>query len=345
MGQTGERYTDARRAFTPAGGDGGSLGADPKTTFDLPKGPIGWFSDQAQNLILLATDEARMLSHATVEPEHLLLATTRRGNVVHLFDADSGRMIHKAIEQIRGFGDKLTVDPRRSPASEQVLTQAIEAAQVRGIRDPSTEHLLLALAHHDLPVQLLAAIGVSDVQALVDRQYPVERPPVPTDIVQKRAAQLARFGFNLPQPGPMPPVFERFTSQARAAINRAVAVTRTLDDSEVQPVHLLIATLGADGIAATVRSRLGWDLPPAVAPERTRRRATDIFSNRARQVVAEDLLVLAERLDHKPLTTGHLLIALLESPDERTAEIAQSLPEFEAITGAILEALPSAEET
>jgi ATP-dependent Clp protease ATP-binding subunit ClpA len=345
MAQTGEKYTEARRALTSSSGDGGSVGGDPKTTFGLPEGPIGWFTDQAQNLILLAADEARMLNHPAVEPEHLLLATTRRGNAVQLLGADSGRLLHDAIEQVTGFGDKLTLDPRRSPASEQVLTQAIEAGQVRGIRDPSTEHLLLALAQHELPARLLAGIGVSDVQAIVDSHYRVQRPPVPDDIVQQRAVQLARFGFTLPRPGPMPPVFERFTSHARAAVDGAVTTARTLDDSYVQPVHLLTATLSADGIAATVRSELGWDLPPVVSPESARRRATGIFSDRARRLVAEDVLVLAARLNQKQLTTGHLLIALLESPDERTAEIAQSLPEVTTITRRILEALPGGAET
>lgn len=70
---------------------------------------MGWFTDQAYNLILLAEDEARMMSHATVEPEHLLLTAARRGNVERLLvgDAFAARAIHDEILRIKGFGEKL----------------------------------------------------------------------------------------------------------------------------------------------------------------------------------------------------------------------------------------------
>ncbi len=47
------------------------MGGDP-VMIAWPKDSLGWFTDQACNLIRLADDEARMMSHATVEPEHLL---------------------------------------------------------------------------------------------------------------------------------------------------------------------------------------------------------------------------------------------------------------------------------
>jgi predicted ATP-dependent protease len=66
------------------------------------------FTDQAYNLILAAEDEARMLGRAMVEPEHLLLALARRGNVESLLarrqvagrmapaSGDSGRTAREA---------------------------------------------------------------------------------------------------------------------------------------------------------------------------------------------------------------------------------------------------------
>jgi ATP-dependent Clp protease ATP-binding subunit ClpA len=50
---------------------------------------LGAFTQQAHNLILLSEDEARMLGRSFVEPEHLLLALTRHGNVRSLL-ADPG---------------------------------------------------------------------------------------------------------------------------------------------------------------------------------------------------------------------------------------------------------------
>lgn len=87
MAQTGEKYTEARRAMLAAGGSTGGTGGTgegPDVALLWPEDSLGWFTDQAYNAILLADDEARMLSHVSVEPEHLLLATTRFGNVARL---------------------------------------------------------------------------------------------------------------------------------------------------------------------------------------------------------------------------------------------------------------------
>ena len=99
MAQTGEKYTEARRALLASGGDSGRAGGGPGVTIAWPEDSLGWFTDQAYNLILLADDEARMMSHATVEPEHLLLATARRGNAERLL-AGLDHAIHDQILRI-----------------------------------------------------------------------------------------------------------------------------------------------------------------------------------------------------------------------------------------------------
>ena len=191
MEQTGEKYTDARRALLSSGGDHGGTGEDPGLTITWPADSLGWFTDQAYNAILLATDEARMLSHPGIDPEHLLLAAARYGNVERLL-AGAGvaaRAIRDVIVRLRGFGDRLELRPRRSPASEQVLRRAVVAAQARGVLGPSTEHLLIALGEQELPARILAELGVSSAQALVDAGYPAARPPVDHAIIEQRAAE------------------------------------------------------------------------------------------------------------------------------------------------------------
>ena len=344
MGQTGEKYTDARRALLASGGDGGRTGGDSGVTIAWPDDSLGWFTDQAYNLILLADDEARMMSHTTVEPEHLLLATTRRGNAERLL-AGLSQAIHDQILRIKGFGDKLELRPQRSPVSEEVLRRAVLAAADRGVRGPSTEHLLLAVGEQELPAHLLAELGITDIQAVVDAAYPVTRPPIDHALVQLRAAQLAAHGLTAPSPGPIPPIFERFTSRARDAVNAGIEHARKLDAPYVEVAHLLHGVLDAKtGVVATVRSRHNWDLPPAQFVQPRYPRATDIFSHDARRIVAEDVLIIAERLGHRPLTTGHLLLAMLESPDEHTSEITRSLPDVREITAAVIDALPGAAE-
>lgn len=344
MAQTGEKYTEARRALLASGGEVGGAGEDPGVAILWPDDSLGWFTDQAYNLILLAEDEARMMSHSSVGPEHLLLATTRRGNVQRLL-AGLDHAIHDLILRLNGFGEKLELRPRRSPASEAVLRRAVVAADDRGVLGPSTEHLLLALGEEERSARILGELGITDIQALVDAKYPVTRPPIDPAIVQVRAAQLAARGQTPPSPGPIPPIFERFTSHARAAVNAGIENARKLDDPYVEPVHLLVAALNADGTAATTRNRLAWDIAPTAITQSHFQQATDIFSDDARRIVAEDVLVIAEQLDHRQLTTGHLLIALLQNPDERTANIAESLPALSTITAAIIEALAGDNET
>jgi ATP-dependent Clp protease ATP-binding subunit ClpA len=345
MAQTGEKYTGARRALLASGGDSGRAGGDPGVTIAWPDDSLGWFTDQAYNLILLADDEARMMSHPTVEPEHLLLATTRRGNAERLLSGLS-HAIHDQILQIKGFGDKLKLRPRRSPASEEVLRRAVLTAAERGILGPSTEHLLLAVGEQELPAHVLAELGITDIQAVVDAKYPVTRPPIDPAIVQVRAAQLAARGQTPPSPGPIPPIFERFTSQGRDAVNAGIEHARKLDAPDVEVVHLLYGILDSKtGVVATVRSRHSWELPPAQLVQPRYPQATDIFSDDARRIVAEDVLIIADRLGHRPLTTGHLLLAMLESPDEHTSEITRSLPDVREITAAVIDALHSEAET
>jgi len=132
-----------------------------------------------------------------------------------------------------------------------------------------------------------------------------------------------------------------FISQ-NAGIQRA----RELDDPYVEPVHLLLGTLAANGIVATLRTRFGWDVAPSTQVARPHySRATDIFSGDARRIVAEDVLIIAERLHHRSLTTGHLLVALVESPDERVSELMKSLPDVSAINAATAESLDTEPET
>jgi ATP-dependent Clp protease ATP-binding subunit ClpA len=372
MAQTGEKYTEARRAHLASGGhSGGSAGDYPGDTITWPEDSLGWFTDQAYNAILLAADEARMLSHPRIDPEHLLLAAARYGDVESLLAGEGidARAIHEVIVQIKGFGGKLELRTRRSPASEEVLRRAVTAAAARGVRGPSTEHLLIALGEQELPARILAELGLSNAQALVDGHYPATRPPVDHAVIQRRAAQLAVGGIAPPSPGPIPPIFERFTAQARDAISAGIQYAREVDDPRVEPAHLLFGVLNAKtGVVATVRTKHGWHIPPGqFAPPRypgaapiysqdprhpnvftytqpPYSRATGIFSPDARRIVAEDVLIVAERLGHRALTTGHVLIAILEHPDEYTSDIISSAPGIREVT-AVIDALPGQEDT
>jgi hypothetical protein len=50
--------------------------------------------------------------------------------------------------------------------------------------------------------------------------------------------------------------------------------------------------------------------------------------------------MIAERLHHRALTTGHILIAILERPGEHTSEIISSLLDIREITAAVIDVPP-----
>jgi ATP-dependent Clp protease ATP-binding subunit ClpA len=348
MAQTGEKYTEARRAL---GGDGGGgAGALRPVVLGDASDPIGWFTDQGYNVILLAEDEARMLGQPRVEPEHLLLAAARAGNVERLLAAWNIRAsaIHAAVVQLGGFGTEF-VSGRlpRSTAAESVLRQAITAAHERGIRSPSSEHVLLGLQEEDVAITVLRDLGLTDVTEAVDASYPIERPPVPQDVVGRYA--VAARSRTAPRPGPIPPVFERFTEEAHRAIEAGIASARTFDSAYVATVHLLQGLLeGEVGVVAGVLARRAKSRQTASrhapkAPADRPSRATGIFTDDARRLVAEQVLTVGHRLGHSSLSTGHLFLAVLESPDEETLKTLQTLPDAEQIVIEVRDALPGNE--
>jgi hypothetical protein len=231
------------------------------------------------------------------------------------------------------------------------LSRAVSTALARGVSGPSTEHLLLALGEQEASARILAELGLRDVRPLVDAKYPVTRAPLDQAFVQRCAPRAAELVRPAPSPGPIPPIFERFTSQARDAINAGIEHEHRLKDPYLEPVHLLLGVLDARaGIAATVRSKLGWDIQAAERvqpryPNARNPQASEIFTDDARRIVAEDVLVIAERLDHRPLTTGHLLIALVQHADERGSGITRSLPSASETAVAVAEALPGEEDS
>ena len=290
------------------------------------------FTDQAYNLILLAEDEARMLGRSEVEPEHLLLALARRGNVARLLAEQgiSAGNVHSAILGVEGLGDELVLGRVPWSSSTRVaLERAIAAAAERGVRGPSSEHVLLGLGTTPSAASLLRRIGIADVEDVVDARYPTRDRPLTPERLRSDLLDTS-FGYSPPQPGPGPPVFERFTDEAERAVRAAVECAALLEHATVAPFHLLLGCLHVrDGVAADVLSR---QLPESrlgtigEAMERARmygpapaHQATGIFTDAARQILSHGALKHAYRSGHAEIGTGHILLAIIDTADS-TAE-------------------------
>jgi ATP-dependent Clp protease ATP-binding subunit ClpA len=333
-------------------------------------GLIGLFTDQGYNAILLAEDEARMLGQSLVEPEHLLLAAARRGNVAQLLAREgvTAGAIHAVVLRTRGFGAQLVLDSvPRSSATETVLEEALAAAAERGVTGPSTQHLLLGLIRQGGANAVLRELGLVDLTALLDAAYPATRPAVDPRALERRAhADVAR---KPPSPGPIPPVFERFSAEAHRAIAAACESACSFENKYVEPAHLLLGLLDVeDGVAASVLSRrqaerdamlrraaellaaeagAARQRAEAVLDRRARvsTAATGIFSASARRLVAQQVLVVAERLGQRSLGTGHTLLAILANPDEKTVAILEPLPDTQLLARELVEAMPGDEHS
>jgi hypothetical protein len=68
------------------------------------------------------------------------------------------------------------------------------------------------------------------------------------------------------------------------------------------------------------------------------------FSDDARRIATEDVLILAERLRHRALTVSHLPV-ILERAGEHTSEIMSSLPDIRERTAAVSDALPGDDDS
>jgi Clp amino terminal domain, pathogenicity island component len=254
---------------------------------------------------------------------------TRGGNVRRLFAERgvSGSDVYARIVGRSGVGDDLALGGvPRSRLTDRVLERAVDLAAERGVLGPSSEHLLLALASdRELEASaILSNLGI-DVVALVDGM-PGERLEA---VSPERLKQwLLRVGMrsSMPQPGPVTPVFERYTAEAQRAVRAAAETAALLEHSYVAPMHLLLGCLHVPGSLA--ERVLDAELAPSdmgtvgEATDRARlygpnpaHQATGIFTPEARRIVAEGALSYAYRHDDPWIGTGHLLLATLDAQD------------------------------
>ncbi len=294
---------------------------------------LGAFTDQAHNLILLAEDEARMLGRRVVEPEDLLLALTRHGNVRRLMAERgvTGSDVYAVIVRSSPVGDDLVLGAvPRSRETAAVLERAVDIAAERGVLGPSSEHLLLAVSEREGPAGVLLDVGIADPVALVDGMAG-DRPAV-SDEQLKQYLLRAGSRSSAPQPGPVAPVFERYTAEAQRAVHAAIEVASLLEHHYVQPLHLLLGCLHVPSslAATTIEAEIASSDMGMVgeAMERARmygpnpaHQATGIFTDRARRILAQDALSYAYRHDHPYISTGHLLLATLDADDRAIKRI------------------------
>ena len=211
---------------------------------------------------------------------------------------------------------------------------------------------MLALAAQPDIAQLLDHLGLSDVSVVVDEHFPPRGGPVKDEMSRLQRVRT-ELGESHHQIHRIVPVFERFTGDARRAVRAALESASLMENREVDPFHLVIGCAQvADSFAGrALRSTFGdGELGPVdELIERAMRmgpppfyQATGIFSDTARRVVAEDVVKWAYRAGDRQISTGHLLLAALDSQDRTTAAIAA--PHTQRLARTLFRGLPGIEE-
>lgn len=315
---------------------------------------MGFFSGDAEDLLRLAEDEARMLGRSGVEPEHMLLALCRRGRGRELIALRSVRpsALHAAIARSEGLGDELLLGRiPRSERSQAVLDRAVTIGAQRGMARPGGVEILLALAEDERAGRVLTEAGIPDLVGLIGQEHPEQQAPLEEAVLRRELLSAAMSEGSRALHVPVP-AGERFTREARRAVGAAAETAARLEHREVEPFHLLIGCLQVpESLAARLLSDL-WvdgelgaigeavDLAKRMGPHPFHQ-ATGRFSELARRVVAEDALAIAYRHGHPQITTGHLLLAVFDSRDPTTSRM--TWPHTQRVGRSLAGGLPGTE--
>ena len=133
------------------------------------------FTDRARRVVVLAQEEARMLSHNYIGTEHILLGLIHEGEGVAAKALESLGIsleaVRQQVEEIIGQGQQAPSGHIPfTPRAKKVLEMSLDEAHHLGLDYADSEHLLLALIREGEGVapQVLVALGV-DLEQLRGR--------------------------------------------------------------------------------------------------------------------------------------------------------------------------------
>ena len=128
---------------------------------------FGRFTERAQQVLVLAQEEAKRLNHNFIGTEHLLLGLAREGSgiaarALQNMSVDLNR-VRQEVEGITPKGDKVIQQGiSYTPRAKRVVELAIEESQNLGHNYVGTEHLMLGLVREGegIAAQVLSNVGI-----------------------------------------------------------------------------------------------------------------------------------------------------------------------------------------
>ncbi len=128
---------------------------------------FGRFTERAQQVLVLAQEEAKRLNHNFIGTEHLLLGLVREGSGIAAralqnmtVDLNS---VRQEVERITPKGEKIVQQGiSYTPRAKRVVELAIEESQNLGHNYVGTEHLMLGLVREGegIAAQVLSNMGI-----------------------------------------------------------------------------------------------------------------------------------------------------------------------------------------
>ena len=128
---------------------------------------FGRFTERAQQVLVLAQEEAKRLNHNFIGTEHILLGLVREGSGIAARSLQNLGVelprVRAEVEKIIGKGEKAPVQGiSYTPRAKKVIELAIEEGQNLGHNYVGTEHLLLGLLREGegIAAQVLTILGL-----------------------------------------------------------------------------------------------------------------------------------------------------------------------------------------
>jgi ATP-dependent Clp protease ATP-binding subunit ClpC len=179
------------------------------------------FTERARRVVVLAQDEARLLSHNYLGTEHILLGLLREGHGVAARVLESAGIsldaVRQQVEEIIGRGREAPPEGHIpfTPRAKKVLELSLSEAMLLGHTYIGTEHILLGLIREGegVAAQVLVGLGLDldyarqrVIARLTGRGHvPGDAPSVGDDLRHRLAVIAARLDVIERKLGEVPP--------------------------------------------------------------------------------------------------------------------------------------------
>ena len=280
------------------------------------------YTEKARRVIFFARYEASQFGSPYIETEHFLLGLLREDKAMANRFLGSYAVLDSIRQQIEGHTKvrgavSTSVDLPLSRECKRILAYGAEEAERLGHKHIGPEHLLIGILIEE---KCFAAALLHEHGLLLSG--------VRADLLSGKREEGASTAVAPRAPRVAPAIaFGRFTERARRAFFFAYQEAGESGSPTIETEHLLLGVLREDNLQATlllrtdaavesIRRQIEAENPPGEETPANGMPLTDECQRALRVASA-----LSERLGHKEIETGHLLLGILDEDESFAAEI------------------------